>query len=205
MIGKEHSTHLQTELKRLEAACQGSRITFGELCSAMSHKNQTLLIFILSLPFLLPIPLPGLSVPFGLLIAWTSLRMFFGKSLWLPSFIRLKTVSAEQIKTLLKKAEPIAQYFSRWVKPRGKLFLRASGTKHFSLLLVCTCGILLALPLPPGTNSPPAFTAALLSLGILEEDSLFVGLGYFCFFLITILFGALIFWGTPHVIHWFGY
>lgn len=199
------TTFIQTELKRLSDSCQGSTITLEELFSSMHPKNQILVVFILSLPFLLPIPLPGLSIPFGVLIAWISFRMFLGRSFWLPSFIRSKRVSCDRLRWALERAEPLAQFLSKWVKPRGTLFLRVSGTKRLSLFFIALCGALLALPLPPGTNSPPALTATLLSLGVLEEDSVFVGLGYCCFFLITLLFGTILVWGYPHILQWFGY
>ncbi|NBX76297.1 MAG: hypothetical protein EBQ92_07065 [Proteobacteria bacterium] len=198
--------HLEDELERLISVCRSSsQISLGRLFSETAPEDQALITFLLSLPFLLPIPLPGLSIPFGCVIFFAGLRMFAGKSFWLPSKVaNQKLPSALALKVFLA-AKPLAKHLSRWVKPRGRFFSNHPGNKRLSFLLICCCGFLLLLPLPPGTNSPPAFTAAALSLGVLEEDSLYLVVGYVSFFLIAVLFLSLAFWGYPQVIRWFGY
>ncbi|NDD04254.1 MAG: exopolysaccharide biosynthesis protein, partial [Proteobacteria bacterium] len=195
---------LEKELTRLHQRCQDTPLSFAEIISEVGHHDQALVTLILALPFLLPIPLPGLSIPFGIVIALVSIRMFFGLSFWLPSFLKKKTLDPELGAKLFSRAIPLAHRLSSWVKPRGKFFLDHLGTRRISTLLITFCGILLALPLPPGTNAPPALTIVLLSLGVLEHDGLYLALGYLCFFLIVTLFVTIGFWGYPHVLHWFG-
>jgi len=199
------TTHILTELERLIALCTGETLTVEQLFSSLATQSQASLTFLLSLPFLLPIPLPGLSIPFGIVIAWIAFRMFLGKSVWFPRFLRDRPLSCKQLRNVFQRAEPLAQILSKWVKPRGTLFVKISGIKRLSFFLIFLCGVLLALPLPPGTNSPPAFTAAVLSLGVLEEDSVFIVLGTLCFFLLFLLLLTLIFWGYPQIMQWFGY
>jgi hypothetical protein len=50
-----------------------------------------------------------------------------------------------------------------------------------SAVMVVILGFLLALPLPPGTNFPPAISIILLSIGSLERDAVFVGAGIVAF------------------------
>ncbi|MFM8269256.1 MAG: exopolysaccharide biosynthesis protein, partial [Pseudomonadota bacterium] len=144
-------------------------------------------------------------IPFGMVILFIGFRMLFGKSFWLPSFVANKTINSDLVLKIFTSIKPLMKRFSRWVKPRGRFFANHPGSKRVSFFLICCCGFLLLLPLPPGTNAPPAFTAAALSLGVLEEDGVYLLVGYFCFFLISILFLALAFWGYPQVIRWFGY
>jgi len=198
--------HLEDELERLISNCRTSpNITLGGLFSETAPEDQALVTFLLALPFLLPIPLPGLSIPFGMVIFFAGLRMFLGKSFWLPKRMAQKKLSSELALKIFSAAKPLAKTFSKWVKPRGRFFSKHPGNKRLSFFLISCCGFLLLLPLPPGTNAPPAFTAAALSLGVLEEDSLYLVVGYLSFFVIFILFLSLAFWGYPQVIRWLGY
>jgi len=47
-------------------------------------------------------------------------------------------------------------------------------------------GLLLFLPLPPGTNAPPALALILLCIGTLQHDIVFVILGTLILFLFTL-------------------
>lgn len=198
-------TRLQNELSQLIDRCQTETISLDQLFSKTASHNQALLTFILAVPFLLPVPLPGLSIPFGVLMAWIGLRMFLGKSFWLPSYLKNKKVSSALALKIFEKARPLCDLISRWVKPRGAFFSNNPGLKRVCFFLISICGFFLALPLPPGTNAPPALTAALLSLGVLEHDGLYLILGFICFALILGLFISIPLIGYPHVIRWFGY
>ena len=60
-------------------------------------------------------------------------------------------------------------------------------------LVIFFCGFVLSLPLPiPFTNTIPAIAILLLSMGMMEEDGLFILLGYgvagcACIYLITLI------------------
>lgn len=198
-------TRLEKELERLVQASQQEHVILQTLVAVTNVQDQAMFTLIFSLPFLLPIPLPGLSIPFGLVIAWLALRMFLGRSFWLPASLREKKLPGPLLRTLFAQAQGVAHRLSRWVKPRGRFFSKHPGNKRLSYFLIGFCGLLLALPLPPGTNSPPALTIALLSLGVLEEDSLYLVLGYLSFSALILLIMALVGWGFPQMIQWFGY
>jgi len=186
-------TRLEKEIDRICELSQRTNLTVGDLFYLTASQDQALVSLTLSLPFLLPVPLPGLSVPFGLIICFVSTRMLFGKPFWLPSFILQKTVSPQLIGSIFSRLRPWAFRLARWIRPRGTFFSKHPGNKFVSCLLIFCCGVLLALPLPPGTNSPPALTAVCFSLGLLEEDSLFLFIGYFLFGLM-VTFLVMAFW-----------
>lgn len=198
-------TRLQNEVARIIEKCRCDQISFEELFLETASQDQALLTLILSIPFLLPVPLPGLSMPFGVLIATVGIRMFFGKSFWFPQYLKHKKISGGLVLRIFEKVEPVSNFISRWVKPRGTFFSDSPKMKRFIFLLISVCGFLLALPLPPGTNSPPALTAGLLSLGVLEQDGLYLLAGLICFLAISYLFFYIAFIGYPQMIQRFGY
>lgn len=186
-------TRLEKEIDRICELSEKESLTFGELFAPTAPQDQALVSLLLSLPFLLPIPLPGLSTPFGLAICFVSGRMLLGLPFWLPSFLFKKNISPTLIGSVFSKLKPWVTRSARYIKPRGTFFSKHPGNKFFSSLLIFVGGILLALPLPPGTNAPPALTVVCFSLGLLEEDSLFLFLGYLIFGLI-VSFLVVAFW-----------
>lgn len=59
-------------------------------------------------------------------------------------------------------------------------------------MIVIIGGAVLALPLPPGTNWPPGGMIALLSVGMLRTDALFILAGLIAAAFNVLFFGGLI-------------
>lgn len=81
------------------------------------------------------------------------------------------------------------------MRPRNALLVTNPIVQRINGFIIFICGLLLMLPLPPGTNFTPGLTVFLLSIGILEEDGLFVLLGYFAFLINLAFFILLPIWG----------
>jgi hypothetical protein len=187
-MANEATGRLSEEFRRLAEFCQNKDLTVKEIIDEIGPNDQALITLILSVPFLLFIPIPGLSTLLGFFICFTGYRIAARKHLWLPRFLSKKKISGNVFAKGLLKAEKIAQKVERMVRPRGKFFHRHPGLIFLNGLIVAFGGVLLALPLPPGTNFTPAVMVALISIGILEDDELFIVLGYLFFFFNAALF-----------------
>lgn len=193
MTAPEIKHSLSEDLRLLLPAEQGKSVPLQHIFSIMVGRGFALLILIFSFPFLLPVPLPGLSVPFGVVIALFGLRMCLEKKPWLPQFLLKTKIHYGTLAVLVDKGVWLASKVEKVLKPR-LLFLSA-GTFHFrvhGLMFICM-GTLLSLPLPPGTNLPPALAIVLLCLGMMERDGYFILASYVVGFLTAILFAALFF------------
>ena len=56
----------------------------GAILAATQGRGFDLLLVLICLPFLTPIPLLGLSTPFGLVVFLIGARLAFGRHPWLP-------------------------------------------------------------------------------------------------------------------------
>ena len=66
---------------------------------------------------------------------------------------------------------------------------------HADGLIIVLLGVFLALPLPiPTTNMGVAWPILLVSLGVLENDGLFISLGYVFALIYFSVLGAMVFW-----------
>jgi hypothetical protein len=122
--------------------------------------------------------------------------MALGLPPWLPKRLLDHRCDSKLLGKFLSLAGRALKRLDRYIRPRGRFLSLHPWMHRLNGLMIALCGFLLALPLPPGTNVPPACASILLSIGVLEEDDLFVAFGYILTTLITVLFGVGIFFGV---------
>src|SRR5215203_536054 len=76
---------LSHEIDALLAALSERPISLREIIAVIQGRAYTLLLILLSLPFCLPLPLPGLSTALGAVIAIIGLRLSLRLHPWLPA------------------------------------------------------------------------------------------------------------------------
>jgi hypothetical protein len=152
-----------------------------------------LLVILLTLPFLLPLPLPGLSTPFGFAIILICLRLALGQRPWLPKNIQRRQLPAGFIPRLLDLAAKIIGWLERVLRPRWLVLTEHPLIRQLHAIVMVASACILLLPLPiPFSNGLPAWSILLLASGLLERDGRAVVLGYLMFALSVIylwLFG----------------
>jgi hypothetical protein len=172
---------LSEVLEHLIEEFQERPVTLREVIGVLQGRAYNLLMLLLAIPFLLPLPLPGLSTALGLVISVIALRLTLGQKPWLPARLLDRVLPPRFFPTLLAGARRVLRLLEVMLKPRH-LWLTASpllGQLHAFIILVA--GLVLLLPLPPGTNFPPALCIVIMAGGLLERDGLFVLGGYLAF------------------------
>lgn len=167
---------LQNEIESVEV------FSIAEILRILSGKGRPFLLILLSLLFCQPIQIPGLSTPFGLAIALIGLRMVFGKGIWLPKRLLSKKISTHLLKKVIQKTLATIGKVKSWVHPRLDWVCHSTVMQKLNGVMIFILGLILALPLPiPFSNLTIAWSIFLISLGILEDDGIFVLLGYLLF------------------------
>jgi hypothetical protein len=193
---------LSDELARLIAAFAERKVTVREAVEVMHGRGYDLLLVLLALPLCTPIPLPGVSTPFGLIIAFIGLRLALGQKPWLPTRLLDTRLPEGFFPRFLSATRRVVRWLEHFLKPRLQHLLRWRVARHGMGLVVCCSGLLLLLPLPiPFTNFLPATTVVLLSAATIEEDGCFALAGG-AMFLLTLAYFAAIFWGGTEVVFW---
>jgi len=172
----EHGTfRLSEDLAKLQEKAREQSLSLGDVIFLLDDRARTFLLLLLSLPFVQPIPLPGLSTPFGVAIALLGIGSLVGQKPWLPD-------------RLLKMQLPDIFLAPALRVPRI-LFLATNPTmQRLEGLCILVCGVLLCLPLPiPFSNMLPATTVITFACSTLGKDGFFYVGGIFCF-AITVLF-----------------
>jgi len=184
---------LSEELIELRGRVAERAVTIRELLYALKGRAYMLLVILLTLPFLLPLPLPGLSTPFGLAIIIICLRLALGQKPWLPMSIQRRELPAGYIPRVLDLAARIISGLERVLRPRGLVLTEHALIRQLHAIMMVAAATILLLPLPiPFSNSLPGWSILLLACGLLERDGLAIVLGYLMFALSVVylwLFG----------------
>src|SRR3954469_23221900 len=109
---------LSVELADLRDRSGQRAITLREVIYTLHGRAYMLLVLLLALPFVTPIPLPGLSTPFGLAIALIALRLSLGQRPWLSMKLQRKELPAGFIGKLFGVAEKVLRFLEKFLRPR---------------------------------------------------------------------------------------
>lgn len=173
---------LSVELARLRDQAAERAVTLREVIYTLQGRAYLLLVLLLALPFITPIPLPGLSTPFGLAILLIAARLSLGQKPWLSMKLQRKELPAGFLRKLFAVAERVLRFLEKFLRPRLTFVTDTPLLVQLHAVLMLVAALALLLPLPiPFTNSFPAWTILLLAAGLLERDGLFILAGYVVF------------------------
>ncbi|MGZ0655097.1 exopolysaccharide biosynthesis protein [Coraliomargarita sp. W4R72] len=164
-------------LKQLLATDDERGLSISEVTSAVGEKGFGLVLIILSLPSALPVPAPGYSTPFGIVIALIALQMMSPReAVWLPKKLGAIRIKPKLATTMLGSASKFLKIIERYIRPRQQWIRGRMGQAGLAVvILVMACLMMLPIPL---TNTFPAMVIFMIGVGLSEEDGL-LALGAF--------------------------
>lgn len=172
---------LSEELESLLEIAPGRPMALRTVVEHLHFRGLPALIVLLCVPFLFPVSIPGLSIPFGVAIALCGLRLGLGHSLWMPDFLLRREVSYDLLEKLVGSAAVFYRKIEKLVRPRMHFLQRWPGMINLMGFMIMIGGILLSLPIPPPfplTNTIPGLAIIFMALGIMERDGVCTLVGY---------------------------
>lgn len=177
----EREERISEVLQRLLEASQGQSMQIREMVAVMHGRGLNMIVVLLCLPFLAPVSIPGISIPFGMAIAFCGVRIAFWHKPWLPGFILNRRLSYPILERMVHFGCKFYGKLERVIRPRWSFILDFPGMIMVNGLVIALAGIYLSLPIPPPfplTNTIPGFAIIFLSLGLIERDGILVFLGH---------------------------
>ena len=152
-----------------------AEITVADLVAAFRDRAFGVVLLLAALPNCIPAP-PGLGSIFGVPLLFFAVQMALGRSEpWLPAFLLRRKMRRIDLFKVALRAMPWLQRFERICRPRlTKLASPIAERLLGGFIALLAVSIIIPLPL---TNFVPAVATAILSLALLEDDGLGVGLG----------------------------
>jgi hypothetical protein len=173
------------------------QIAVEELLERVGQSGMQLFAVFLTLPFLVPVSVPGVSTVFGLLIVLIGVGVALDRLPWLPGFVLSRKVPAGPLGKALDQGAKLVARIEKFLHPRLGVFAHGAAITRFNGLVLAFAGILLMAPFGfvPFSNTLPGLAILFLALGILEHDGLFVLLGYLLT-VATLLYFSVLIWGA---------
>ena len=168
------SVPLSMVLFRLANDDSRERISVGDLLTALGDRAIGALMFFFAAPNILPVP-PGVSTLLGAPLLFLSAQLMLGMRPWLPSVITRRSISRDDLGTLVRRIVPWLVKAEKLLKPRAFVLVRPPVEYVVGLVCLVLAAILM-LPIPLG-NTLPALAISLLALGVLERDGVWIAIG----------------------------
>jgi hypothetical protein len=153
----------------------GDTISIREIVEAFGERAFGFVIILFSLPNCIPAP-PGMNSVFGLPVLLFAFQLALGfKKPWLPKKVMDKTFKVSTFRKIIDKAEPKLRKVEGICRPRYTAMFGPRGDRLIGIfaIILALCVI---VPLP-GTNWVPSIALVILSIAIMQEDGLILGLG----------------------------
>ncbi|YAI81303.1 MAG: exopolysaccharide biosynthesis protein [cyanobacterium endosymbiont of Rhopalodia sterrenbergii] len=170
---------------------RASDVKLNDILSLAGERIFGFLFIILALPSALPVPAPGYSIPFGILMFLLAIQMIAGyKVLWFPEKIMKGSIKLETVQKFLEKGLPWLKKIEALTRPRMTYICTSLPGRVVIGVAIALMSIFMMIPIP-GTNTLPAIGIFVTAFGLQENDG-FISLGGLVICLIAGIMSALI-------------
>ncbi len=157
-------------LRRLADDGGDAGLTLHEIRDRLDERAYGLLILLLSIPCLVP-GLYGVPQVVGLIVILVAGQMLVGREEpWLPRWFLNLRCKGSWLKAMADFAETKLGWIDRLSRPRLRRFADGPGEKLAAVFMILAT-VTIVMPL---TNTIPSIALALLSVGLIQRDGLFV-------------------------------
>lgn len=189
---QDTASSLSDTLRTLIDGIRGKQTTtLRDLMDGVGEQGLLLICAVASLPFLIPVSIPGISTVFGAAIILISVAITLNRMPWLPKKILDRQLDTSKLVPALERGAQIVSRLDRFLKPRLTALTTGPVANRVNGLAIAFAGILLMFPLGfvPFSNTLPGIAILLLATGMIQRDGLIVAAGY-VFNLATIAYFA---------------
>ena len=168
---------LSKSVQEIFATQDSGEITVGDILDRITHQSFGIFLIVLALPSALPLPAPGYSVPFGLVLVLLGVQMVAHRDIpWFPERLRQRRLKSGPNSRLVRGMVKALSIVEKAVRPRLRFIYHTPLSYRTMGAIVTCCGISMCIPIPL-TNTLPAMGIFFIGVGLLEEDGLVTLLG----------------------------
>ncbi len=164
---------------RLSAFAQGlstEQVDVSTIVNFVGRRSVGGLLLVFAVPLMLPVPLPGIAVVFGVPLIVISAQLLLGRRhIWMPARLARRSIARAEFIALVERARPSLHRLELIARPRVS-WLAGDWTIAPIGAICLLLAVIITLPVPLGHMLPGA-AISILALGLLERDGLVVGLG----------------------------
>ncbi|ERT09292.1 exopolysaccharide synthesis, ExoD family protein [Lyngbya aestuarii BL J] len=146
------------------------QVTLADILDIGGERVFGFLFVLLALPSALPVPAPGYSVPFGILLLVLAVQLIVGaKQPWFPQGWLNRPIDLKTVQGFLKGGIPWLQKIELVSRPRLSFICTSFPGRILIGLAIALMSISMMIPIP-GTNTLPAIGIFITGFGLLDDD-----------------------------------
>lgn len=154
-------------------------ITLGTMVDHIEGEALVIVCLVAILPFMQPIPIPGVSSVLGLIVLLQGIGLIVCSKPLLTKKMKAMVISHERFEMIFKAANRFSKITTKLSNFKHPMVNSRMSHVICGIAIVISAGVL-SLPLPiPFSNFVPAISIFLICVGLLEEDIVIIlcGLG----------------------------
>lgn len=193
--GPAGDVSLRVQLEAVIGRLPSGTMTLGELLGVIGDEGLLVLSILLTLVFLIPVSIPGVSTVFGAAILLVGISRLSGRPLWLPRRLAERPLPADRLRPALAGGMSWVRRLERVSRPHRLAAVvdgRAQGI--FNNLAFIFAALLLMAPFGfvPFSNTLPGVALLLYAVGFIQRDGGAVLLGHLATIGTVLYFSVLI-------------
>ena len=186
---------LGDQLQAIIAELPEDRLTLGELLQVFGDEGLLLLTILLTLVFLIPVSIPGVSTVFGAAILLVGISRVLRRPLWLPAKLRERALPAARLRPALSGGLHWVRRLEKISRPyRLRRLVDGRAQDIFNNLAFILAALLLMAPFGfiPFSNTLPGLALLFYAIGMIQRDGTAILLGHLANVGTIVYFGILI-------------
>src|SRR5690606_884025 len=120
----ERTETLRGALERTMEAIIGRDVSLRDLLRYIGDHGSLILCAILTVPFLLPVSIPGVSTVFGLAIILLGIGLTLNRTPWLPDRIMDRPIDGAKLRSVLERGLTLVDRLEKVVRKRMGVLTR---------------------------------------------------------------------------------
>ena len=156
-------------------------VTLAEIRDLFGEDGLLLFAAFLTIVFMVPVSIPGISTIFGVAILMIGTSRLFGCNLWLPKHIAQRVLPTEKLRTSLNQSSLWLHRLERLSRSHRLNWLTSNWLAEIlnNCVLITASALLMApFGLIPFSNTLPALALLFLAIGLLQHDGLCILFGH---------------------------
>lgn len=170
-------------------------LEFGQVVDRFGADGLLLMCALLTLVFLVPVSIPGVSTLFGAAILLVGVSRLFNRPLWLPARIRARSIPTARLRAVLlqglvwvRRLEKVSRAHRLSFLAHGRVIDLVNNLAFIfaALLLMAPFGFI------PFSNTLPGLALLFYAIGLIQRDGVAIVLGHAASVVSVLYFGVLI-------------
>jgi hypothetical protein len=170
-------------------------VTLVEIRDLIGREGMMLLTAFLTIIFLVPVSIPGVSTVFGGAILLLSFSRLLNRPLWLPDKLKRRPVSTQKLRSGMQRGLKWFGRIEKFSRPRrlpGLTRGRLMSVINNAALILGAVLLMAPFGLIPFSNTLPAVAILLFAIGLLQRDGVCILLAHLMNVATIVYFAVLI-------------